>query len=162
MSKSSLRSCVAIALTCSLALACLPVEAASAALAGRIFRADGTTGAQGAVVVLVDATGTEYRAEPAGDDGRFQVSGLPVGSYSLVVETADGAFLAAQSLTLGEGPREPLSLVLDPSRAASTKGLAQSSGASWTKWVFVGVVGAASLFVINEVSDDEEETASPF
>jgi len=160
MAKTCYRALLAVTLVSSLGLAMLPAQAASAALSGRVFRADGSSPAPNVVVVLLDpASDAEFRAVPTGTDGKFSV-GAPAGRYALVVETPEGAFLAAESVELTDAGRPPLSLVLNP--GARVTGLAAQSGASWTKWVFVGAVGVAALFVIDEVTSEEEVPVSPF
>ena len=117
--------------------------------------------------MLVDpARSLELRSEPTGPDGRFSVGAAPEGRYTILVETSAGAFLAADSFALQDGLERSLALTLAPSPVQAAAGLAQQQGTSgsptWLKWVIVGAVGLAALFVIDETTSEEDVPASPF
>ena len=163
------RSFVALALVSALtgSLVPLPVLAqeAPAELAGRVTTADRITGIPGSVVVLIgEESHDEHRSEPVTKDGAFRMQ-VPAGRYVVVVETPDGAFLAAESLTLVAGEHRLVSLALDPSlRSAVSGGLGQSSGGfpTWAKWLIVGGIVVGAAVAIDSVTEDNEPPASPF
>ena len=163
---SSFRRMVAAVLILTLTpmLAVTPVASASnAALAGRVFQADGVTPRTDVVVTLVQQESQEsFSSMPTTDEGTFNIDSAPAGDYSLIAETPDGAFLAAESIALVEGENRPVSLALTPAQGASS-GSAQKGGLpTWGKWVIAGVIIVGGLVLINEVTKDEEEPASTF
>lgn len=139
----------------------------SALFSGRVVGADGLTPRAGAVVALV-APGHEagLRSQQTRADGSFRIDGAPAGTYHLLVQADEGAYLFAEPLSLKQGFNTPLSLKLQAQPNFQTTAgttTAQSSLPVWVKWVIVGVIVAAAVFVVSEVSKDEDEAAaSPF
>lgn len=138
----------------------------AAILAGKVFRADGVTPRPGVVVHLVDpGTEREYPSAPTRDDGAFRVEGAPAGTYRVLAETSDGAFLAGAPLTVAAGANRPVSLTLAgaaPAFQSSADPTATSGpGSEWGRWAIAGGIVIAALFVINEVTDDQDQPASP-
>ena len=87
----------------------------SAQLRGRVVLADGKTPSTGVTVVLVDAMGqARYRSEPTSSRGVFRISAAEAGTYRLLAETKDGAFLAPEAVSLQAGDTRALSLALTP------------------------------------------------
>lgn len=108
--RSALARAVAAALSLSLAL----VSAAHAAtVTGRIVDAGNRYGFEGATVRVIE-TGREVIS---GDDGRFRISGLPAGNYTLEVRYV-GAAPVQQSIAVGE----PLAAVGDIALASASNG----------------------------------------
>jgi len=145
-----------------------PVGAGDAAvLMGKVFQADGTTPRTGVVVHLVDpASDRDFRAEPTRPDGAFRVDQAPAGTYRVLAETTDGAYLAEQAVTVEPGANRPVSLTLGaaaPSFQTAPDPTASQSGGlpTWGKWAIAGGIALGALFVINEVTDDEDQPASP-
>ncbi len=164
------RRAVAFGLACTtLAFLVGPPAAAgeTAILAGRVFQADGATPRTGVVVNLVDPDGARaFPSAPTRDDGSFRVEGAPAGTYRVLAETPNGAFLAGESVTVEPGNNRPLSLTLKgaaPSFQSSPDPTGSASGGlpTWGKWLIAGGIAVGALFVINEVTDDEAEPASP-
>lgn len=149
-----------LAVTTLLFLLPAPVRAADdAQLAGRVFQPDGLTPRPGVVVHLYDE-GTEqvYSSQPTTDEGSFLIDQAPAGTYSLVAESGDVAFLAADGLELQSGSNDPVALTLQTAPAQST-GQQKSGLKPWAKWTIAGVIIVAGLFLIYEVtSDDDSET----
>ena len=93
----------------------------------------------------------------------------PAGSYRVVAETPQGAYLASDAVDLSAGDNRPVSLSLNGAapnyQSTSGAGGQQTKGGSlptWAKWVIVGgivVIGAAA--VASVTSDDDETPASP-
>lgn len=135
----------------------------SASFSGRVLQGDGISPRAGVVVALFDAGRDHtYRSGPTNDEGAFRIENAPPGSYSLLVELEQGAFLSPQPLSLQAGSNAPLALTLLASPNYQTEtGLGKSSNLSpVVKWVIVGVIAAAAVFVISEVSKDENETSA--
>ena len=171
------RSRIQRVLAVALILIVTPVVVATPALSageaqfgGRVFQADGVTPRTGVVVALVDAeTQQTYRAEPTNGEGAFTLAAAPAGTYNLLAETDEGAFLATDSIRLDEGANRALALSLDPSQGYNAQGSTPSSAGSsgsgmpnWAKGLIAGAIGVAALWVINDSSDDVEESASTF
>jgi len=163
MTRSIPRSALAIGLALSLAILGLPGALAGPAahLQGRVLGPDGTTPMSGVVVNLVDEKAkTTFPSLPSNERGVFETT-APVGRYSLVASTPQGAYLASDPLTLREGKNPPLSLTLKRSAAAEGEAAPPPPGAKkedlapWAKWTIVGGIVVAGLLVIDAISDDE-------
>lgn len=134
----------------------------SARLTGRVFQVDGTTPGSDVVVNLFDpATERSYASRPTGTDGVFAIDGAPAGTYQVVAETPEGAFLAADEVQLAAGSNRPVRLTLIETAPAYY----QTGGKKMKrlhKWFIFGGVALAGLFVIDEVSEDaDEDDSSP-
>jgi len=168
MPSGRIRPAVAFSLIAALTLTCLPLGAAERAeVHGRVFLADGATPRPDVVVVLIGTEQEqEFRSEPTGLDGAFVVRADAGESYTVLVETPEGAFLAGAALPLAPGLNPPLTLALNPGVRSHT-GLAQQSSESslpgWAKWTIVGVLAVVGAFLIYEVTSGEDEApATPF
>jgi hypothetical protein len=147
--------------------ACLaPLHAAGlASFGGRVVGMDGITPFVGAVVHLVGEDGVAVgRSRPTANDGSFAIDPAPTGRYRLLVETERGSFLAPEPVSLEAGVNPAVSLTL---KAAGPSfqfepGLGSGNIPTWGKYAIIGGIAVAGLFVIHEVSEDEEEDASPF
>jgi hypothetical protein len=111
-----------------------------------------------------------YKSSPTDAKGAFSIATAPAGSYALVVEAPEGAFLAASNLQLAPGVNKPLSLALKPGKqaepppttpapatpppAAAKKG----SVPTWAKWVIAGGIVVGAAIVVDAVTSNE---ASP-
>jgi len=166
MPSSSFRRMVAavLILTMTPIVAVTPATSASnAVLAGRVFQADGVTPRTDVVVTLVERESQEtFRSKPTSGEGTFEIDSAPAGDYSLLAETPDGTFLAADSIVLVEGDNRPVSLALTPSQGATSGGAKKGGLPTWGKWVIAGAIIVGGLVLINEVTKDEEEPASTF
>lgn len=141
--------------------------AASAVLGGRVLQADGLTPQTGAIVHLVDDDHRIWPSKATEADGGFLIDDAPAGRYTLVVETAEAAFVAAEPLSLAAGANPPLALSLNAARQPTGLGSDEGAGLpKWLAWTIGGVIFVAALFVIDELSedsdDDQEQFASPF
>ena len=148
----------------------------SATFAGKVFQKDGTTPRSGVVIRLVTPQGDrDWPSTPTDGAGVFRIREVPVGTYRVLAESAEGAYLAREPVSLGAGENRPLSLTLGaplpaPEEPGTTGGGTAPPAPSpppagglptWSKWVIAGGIALAALFVINEVTEDEEEAASP-
>jgi hypothetical protein len=138
-------------LTVALILAVSPAWAVDATFSGRVFEADGLTPQSGVTVNLIEGEGrTVYSSESTGANGTFVIDGAPVGSYSLLVETPQGAFLSPVPLELHEGANKPLALSLN----ASNTGLGNEGGIDgWAQWLIIGLLIFGGLYVASSVAN---------
>jgi hypothetical protein len=140
----------------------------SSTLTGRVVTQNGSDPRAGVVVTLIEPVSERaFRSSPTDERGAFTIDAAPAGSYALVVEAPEGAFLAASNLQLAPGLNSPLSLALKPGKQgeppAAAPAPAQDSnqkkkGAlpTWSKWVIAGgiIVGAAIIIDAVTSSDD--------
>ncbi len=135
--------------------------AGGASFRGRVVAAGGGAPRAGVVVALVSPSSAEaiYRSSPTDDRGVFRVEGVPAGSYRLLVETPDGAFLASDPLELKAGSNRPVSLALRANSPAE-EGASGQNQSRWQKWVIVGGIVVGALIVVDALT--EENRASPF
>lgn len=138
-------------------------------LSGRVLAQNGADPRAGVVVTLVEpATERAFRSSPTDVKGAFTIDAAPAGDYALVVETPEGAFLAANHVQLAPGVNRPVSLALKPGKAgaappASTPAAAPQKGmATWTKWVIAGGVIVGGAIVVNGVTSSNSNEASSF
>ena len=82
---------------------------------GRVLAADGATPRPGVTIALLHETdGRVLRSAPTDDRGVFRVDSASPGTYRVVAETAEGAFVAPGSVHLDEGANPPVALALQP------------------------------------------------
>ncbi len=179
MSSSDIRRILAFSLAVSTlaATVALPVQAGPEALfQGRVLLADGVSPRAGVTVALVDDHAQQiYRSDPTDSTGTFRIEGAPAGTYGLVAETPEGAFLAGAPVTLSEGANRPLALSLQP---ASEEGQPAPPApppkkelpppkekpgmATWKKWTIAGAITVTGLLLIEELTKESEKAASSF
>jgi len=135
-------------------------------LTGRVVTQNGSDPRAGVVVTLIEPVSERaFRSSPTDDRGAFTIDAAPAGSYALVVEAPEGAFLAASNLQLAPGLNSPLSLALKPGKQGEPPAAAppqdsnqKKKGAlpTWSKWVIAGgiIVGAAIIVDAVTSSDD--------
>lgn len=134
---------------------------------GKVLDAGSADPRSGVVVRLVGSSPeAAYAAAPTGSDGAFRLEGAPPGSYRVLAETDEGAYLAADGYELASGPNRPVALTLgaaSPSYQTTATGTQPSSGLpTWAKWTIVGGITLIALWAIDSVTDDETEApASP-
>jgi hypothetical protein len=141
-----------------------PAPAADAAvLTGKVFQADGHTPRTGVVIHLVDpATERDFGSQPTRADGAFRITEAPAGTYRVLAETERGAFLAERAVTVEAGANRPVSLTLSQTTADPGATAAAPGGLpTWGKWAIAGGIVLAALFVIDSVTEDEDQPASP-
>jgi len=116
MALRSLRRMVTVLLLFAVVSSTLAAPLGPAQLRGRVLEADGRTPRTGVTVVLVDAGGqARYRSAPTSTRGVFRIPAADAGTYRLLAETPEGAFLAPQEVELTAGNTRALSLSLNPS-----------------------------------------------
>ncbi|HEX5042952.1 MAG TPA: carboxypeptidase-like regulatory domain-containing protein [Candidatus Polarisedimenticolaceae bacterium] len=115
MALRALRSLLSVLLVLAVVSSSMAAPLAPAQLRGRVLDADGRTPRTGVTVVLVDESGqARYRSEPSTARGVFRIHGADAGTYRLLAETTEGAFLAPQAVDLAAGDTRALSLSLTP------------------------------------------------
>jgi hypothetical protein len=168
MTPSFFRRTVAGALVVTMALlvANLPALAGSnAVFRGRVLEADGVNPRPGVVVALVNGNdGKTFESAPADDRGYFRIDSAPAGTYAVVARASEGAFLAADAMTLNAGANKPVALSLKANAAEGGTGTTnpqQDKIAPWLKWVIVGGIVVGAIVVADAITK-EETPASGF
>jgi hypothetical protein len=171
MSSSTLRRTTAVSLVFGLVTLTSSgalLAGSTGTLTGRVLAQNGTDPRAGVVVTLVEAASEHaYRSSPTDARGAFTISTAPPGSYALVVEAPEGAFLASNDLRLAPGMNRPLALALKPGKAdeppsgAPPQGSAKRGGTpTWAKWVIAGGIVVGAAIVIDAVTKDTKEASA--
>jgi hypothetical protein len=136
-----------------------PALAMDASFSGKVFEADGSTPRAGVTVNLVKGEGESIYTSPATSaDGTFLIDGAPAGRYSLLVDTEQGAFLSPDPLELQAGVNKPLALSLSSSGGEMQTGVGSAEPMKpWLKWLTVGLIGVAALYVGQRVVNPESD-----
>lgn len=151
------------------------VAGGGAVFRGRVLNADGITPRSGVIVTLVDQRGEAVvRSGTSDEGGAFRIDSAPAGSYAVIANTPEGAFLASAAVTLRPGDNAPVGLSLQqtppttppsppppPPAGETTTTTTTTRLVPWQKWALVGVIVVSSLFLIDQLSEDEA-TASAF
>jgi hypothetical protein len=167
MTPSRCQRVLALSLTLTIALFLTPLPAWSAADAqfgGRVFQQDGSTPRSGVVVTLYESvTERTFSSSPTDELGFFNIDKAEPGSYALLAETTEGAYLSGDAVDLQPGPNKPLALTLASTAPKTAPGAATPGGgmATWKKWTIAGAIGAAGLFLAADISEDVKEDVSP-
>jgi hypothetical protein len=175
MSSSALRRSTAVALILGLVTLTSSgaIQAGSpSTLTGRVLTQNGVDPRPGVVVTLIEpASERAFRSSPTDARGAFTIDAAPAGSYALVVEAPEGAFLAASDLLLAPGVNRPLSLALKPGKQDQPPAAtpppdsdAKKKGAvpTWAKWVIAGGIVVGGAIIIDAVtSSDDASTFTP-
>jgi hypothetical protein len=163
MTASLSRRVLALSLCATVILLIVPAPVraeARAEFAGRVFDSDGITPRSGVVIALYDAASEQtFRSQPTSDEGNFRIADAPAGTYALLAETGEVAYLANDELELQEGANRPLALTLQTAPGNQTTTQQQSGMSPVVKWVIVGVIAATALYLIYDVT--KESDASP-
>jgi hypothetical protein len=127
------------------------------------------------VTLVEPASEKAYRSSPTDSRGAFTIDAAPSGSYALVVEAPEGAFLASSHLQLAPGVNRPVSLALKPGKQGEPPAPAtppatpppaappKSSVPTWAKWVIAGGIIVGAAIVVDAVtSDSNNNEASSF
>jgi len=150
------------------------LAASPSTLTGRVLTQNGSDPRAGVVVTLIEPVSERaFRSSPTDARGAFTIDAAPAGSYALVVEAPEGAFLAASNLQLAPGMNSPLSLALKPGKQAQPPAEppaaappqdsnAKKKGAlpTWAKWVIAGGIVVGAAIIIDAVTSSD--TASQF
>lgn len=149
----------------------LTLHAASAAVfRGRVLGRDGVTPRAGTVVNLYDAAAEKtFSSSPTDARGVFRVDTAPPGTYAVVVEAPEGAFLAGSSLTLHEGANTPMALALkpnaegEPPAGVPVVATPPAAGISnLAKWAIVGGLALGAIFVVDGLTSEDQSSPTGF
>jgi len=149
----------------SVLLTGMPLLAAeTSTFQGRVFEEDGLTPLSGVVVRLVNPESqVTFDSSSTGADGNFLIETAPAGDYVLLAKSTETVFLAADSLSLESGANRHVSISLQPTTALAPAQSKKKKGLPmWGKIGIGGAIALAALFLIDDVSEDVEEDASPF
>lgn len=116
------------------------------------------------VALVADSDGAVYRSEALQPDGSFIVE-APVGSYSVLAGTPAAAYLADQSVQVSEGVNPAVAIRINGKQDPGEGGAGGAGGGGmggWGTWLIVGAIAVAAYFVLDDVTEDLEEDASPF
>jgi hypothetical protein len=121
-----------------------------------------------------------FRSAPTDARGAFTIDTAPAGSYALVVEAPEGAFLAADNVQLAPGINRPLSLALKPGKqdqppapaptpapspapaptdTTTPPAAKKSTVPTWAKWVIAGGIIVGGAIIIDAVTSDSDEAS---
>jgi len=177
LSMPNSRRATAIALVAAIALTTFSrlTAADTSTLTGRVLAGNGADPRAGVVVTLVDpATETMYKSSPTDAKGAFSIATAPSGSYALVVEAPEGAFLASGNVKLAPGVNRPVSLALKPGKQGepppttppatppATPAAApppKQGIPTWAKWVIAGGIVVGAAIVVDAVTSDSNEAS---
>jgi len=171
MSSRTLRRLTAVALVFGLVMLTSSgalLAASPSTLTGRVLAQNGADPRPDVVVTLVEpASERAYRSSPTDANGAFTIDAAPAGSYALVVEAKEGAFLAASNLQLAPGVNRPVSLALKPGKqgeapAGSTPPADKKKDGvpTWAKWVIAGGIVVGAAIVVDAVTSDPNEASA--
>jgi hypothetical protein len=130
---------------------------------GRVVAEDGVSPIEGVVIKLaMRETGTLYSSSPSNRDGAFRLDTAPEGTYAVLAQAADGAYLAAESIQLKSGQNQQVAVMIRPQAELAPAQGGASSLPLWGKIVIGGTLTLAALAIIDGVSNDSEPAATPF
>ena len=142
--------------------------ASPSSLTGRVLGENGSDPRPGVVVTLVDtASETMYKSAPTDARGAFSIATAPSGSYAVVVQAPEGAFLASNNVSLAPGVNRPISLALKPGKQGTTPPAETPAGQppkkgglpTWAKWVIAGGVVVGGAIVVDAVTSSNEASS---
>jgi hypothetical protein len=170
MSRSMLRRPMAATLVfglLTLTSSGLSHAGAPSSLSGRVLAQNGADPRPGVVVTLVEQPSERaFRSSPTDAKGAFTIDSAPAGSYALVVEAPEGAFLASSNVQLAPGVNRPVSLALKPGKAGeaapeqAASGQKPSGVPTLAKWVIAGAIVVGAAIVIDAVTKNNNEASS--
>lgn len=126
---------VATVLGAALAFPVVPALAAAGegfgVIHGYVYRSDETTRLVGAQIAAINVnTGRRYLSARTGENGAYEIAGIPPGTYDLAIDTKDENIYVTDSLIdLNEKQHLTLSFALKP-KGGATPGAPASGGAS--------------------------------
>lgn len=93
-----------------------------AGLHGVIYQMDGSAKYAGAKVTAINVkTRKQYVSNVTGEDGSYEISGMPAGSYDVAIDTGGGIFIADNLVDLNQNQRLSVSYSVQPMRPANRK-----------------------------------------
>jgi len=115
----------------------LPVPAfaqeSHGAIHGVLYQADEKEKLAGAKVTAINVlTRKQYVSDLTEDNGDFEISGIPAGTYDIVIEMAGGIYIADSLVDLSQNQHLSVSYSVQPLRPANRKvaGMAMPKGSA--------------------------------
>ena len=96
-----------------------PAPAGLGAIRGVIYRGDDTTRVMGATVTAINVnTGRRYTSNFTGENGAYEVIGLPAGTYDIAIDSGETIYVPDSLVELAESQRLYLSYSVSGSAPA--------------------------------------------
>jgi len=150
--RGSIALCLAVAMALSAAgpvPAAAEPEATTGAVRGTLIDANGQPLA-GYSVKVVDESGQVYESQPTGPDGKYEIAGVPAGTYTFQILDPAGNPISARippiTLEVGTILTQPIAIV--PHK--------QKKGAL-IAWLVGGGVAAAAIALAAANNDDNDD-----
>ncbi len=147
---------------------------AGATLKGKVTGPDRKTPLEGARVHAIAKDGRVVTSAPADAKGRYQLKGLPAGTYRLAVSTGEGVYTVESEVGIASASTFTVNLATIPAEAArgivpgmdlSPRGYAAIVNGHDNKpfWgsakgiILIGVTAAALALILSNADGDEDE-----
>ena len=131
------------------ALLAAPQDPMAGTIKGTLVDASGQP-LSGYKVRVVSSTGMAYDSAPTGVDGRFEITGMPAGSYTYQILDPDGKLVTvripAVNLEAGVAVTQPIAIV--PRKGSKGPMIA---------WIAGGAAVAAALLIAASGGDDDDD-----
>jgi hypothetical protein len=149
-------------------------EVAGATLKGKITRADRKTPLEGARVHAIGKDGHVVTSAPTDAKGRYQLKGVPAGTYRLAVSTEEGVYTVESEVGIASASSFTVNLATIPAEAArgtvpgmdlAPRGYAAIVNGTEKRpfWgsakgiILIGVSAAALALILSNADGDEDE-----
>ncbi|HUD70796.1 MAG TPA: carboxypeptidase-like regulatory domain-containing protein [Dongiaceae bacterium] len=87
-----------------------PAPAGLGTIRGIIYRGDDTTRVMGATVTAINVnTGRRYTSNYTGENGAYEVTGIPAGTYDIAIDSGDKVYVSDSLVDLAESQKLYLS-----------------------------------------------------
>jgi hypothetical protein len=94
--------------------------ASAGAIRGVLYKADETTRLAAATVTAINVkTGRRYVSNHTGDNGAYEITSLPAGTYDIAIDVAERVFVTDNLIDLAENQRLYLSFAVMPKATAA-------------------------------------------
>jgi len=113
--RSGIAVLVVLAVAFGPALSTSIIAQSTAAVRGFLLQNDEATRIAGATVTVIDVrTGARHTRNISGDNGAYEITGLPAGTYDLGIEVAGAVYVTDSLVEVAEGQTVTLSFSLQP------------------------------------------------
>lgn len=110
-----------------------PAHEGLGSVRGVLFKEDESSRLSGATVTAINVkTGRRYVSNYTGENGAYEVSGLPAGTYDLAIDAAGRVYVTDGLIDLAENQRLYMSFSLRAPSAADAEGPSFKGGAKLT------------------------------
>ena len=113
-------------------------------ISGKILDTDGVTPVRDVVIKLKNlTTNTVYESKAADAQGKYKISNVPDGEYSIMVVTSEGEFELPNRLTIMGGQPSIITVILTTAAsAAASSGGTLTGGGIHSAAVLIPVIGS--------------------